>query len=150
MKKRRILEIGAILYKLFSDEKQAEQYSKHYSDASFLGKLKRYAKTGGMKVVYAALLLQYLMKSEDVSLKTKLLITAGLGYFILPFDFIPDFAPVIGFADDLGVMLLILGNVSRNITPEIKQKAREHLHKWFNQTDEAELDQLEAQFAGKR
>ena len=150
MKKRRILEIGAILYKLFSDEKQAEQYSKHYSDASFLSKLKRYAKNAGMKVVYAALLLQYLLKSEDVSLKTKLLIAAGLGYFILPIDFIPDFAPVIGFADDLGVMLLILGNVSSNITPEIKQKAREHLHKWFNQTDEAQLDQLEAQFAGKR
>ncbi|HAH24496.1 MAG TPA: hypothetical protein DCL77_12220 [Prolixibacteraceae bacterium] len=151
MKKRRIVEIGAVLIKLFSDETKAATYSKHYSDASFWDKLKRYAKSAGMKVAYAALLLQYLMKSEDVSLKTKLLISAGLGYFILPVDFIPDFAPVIGFADDLGVLLLILGNVANNITPDIKQKAREHLHKWFKQTDEAELDQLEAQIAsGKR
>jgi uncharacterized membrane protein YkvA (DUF1232 family) len=151
MKKRRIVEIGAILFNLFSDENQAEKYTRHYSDASFLDKLKRYAKSAGMKVVYSALLLQYLMKSEEVSLKTKLLISAGLGYFILPVDFIPDFAPMIGFADDLGVLLLILGNMANNITPEIKLKAREHLQKWFSQTDAAELDQIEAQFAsGKR
>jgi len=151
MKKRRIVEIGAILYKLFSDENKSAQYRKHYSDTSFAGKLKRTAKTAGMKVVYTALLLQYLMKSEDVSLKSKLLICAGLGYFILPIDLIPDFVPVIGYVDDLGVILLILGNMSSNITPEIKMKARENLHKWFNQTDEAELDHLEAQFAsGKK
>ena len=104
-----------------------------------------------MKVVYPALLLQYVMKSEEVSLKTKLIISAALGYFILPIDFIPDFAPLIGFADDLGVMLLLLRQVATNVTPDIKQKAREHLNKWFGQTDEAELDELEMEFAaGKK
>ena len=151
MKKVRAFELGAILYKLFSDESKSEQYRRHYSDATLGGKVKRVAKTAGMKVVYPALLLQYVMKSEEVSLKTKLIISAALGYFILPIDFIPDFAPLIGFADDLGVMLLLLRQVATNVTPDIKQKAREHLNKWFGQTDEAELNELEMEFAaGKK
>ena len=99
-----------------------------------------------MKVVYPALLLQYLMKSEDVSLKTKLILSAALGYFILPIDFIPDFAPMIGFADDLGVLILIVRKMAVNITPEIRKNAREHLLKWFGETDRSELDILDKSY----
>ena len=100
-----------------------------------------------MKAVYPALLLQYMMKSENVSLKTKLIISAALGYFILPIDFIPDFAPLIGFTDDVGVLLLILRQMATSITPEIKKNAREHLQKWFGETDEVKLDHLDQEFA---
>ena len=145
MKKIRAFEIGVLLFNVFSDEKKSEEYQKHYSDNSFWGKLKRVAKSAGIKVVYPALLLQYMMKSDEVSLTTKLIISAGLGYFILPIDFIPDFAPLIGFADDLGVMILILRKMGNNVTPEIKQNARRHLHKWFGETDDSQLDHLETQ-----
>ncbi len=64
-----------------------------------------------MKVVYPALLLQYMMKSDDVPLKAKLILSAALGYFILPIDFIPDFAPLLGFTDALGVLLLIIRQI---------------------------------------
>ena len=147
MKKLRAIEIGANLWSLFADEIKSAKFRKHYSDASFWDKLKRVAKLAGMKVVYPALLLQYMMKSETVSLKTKLIISAALGYFILPIDFIPDFAPIIGFADDLGVLLLILRQMAVHITPEIRKNAREHLQKWFGETDEAKLDHLEQEFA---
>jgi len=147
MKKLRAIEIGANLWGLFADEIKSAKFRKHYSDASFWDKLKRVAKLAGMKVVYPALLLQYMMKSDDVSLKTKLIISAALGYFILPIDFIPDFAPLIGFADDLGVLLLILRQMAVHITPEIRKNAREHLQKWFGETDEAKLDHLEQEFA---
>jgi uncharacterized membrane protein YkvA (DUF1232 family) len=143
MKKARAIKIGANLYKLFSDDMKSETYGRHYSDASFWDKLKSYARTAGMKVVYAALLLQYTMKSDDVSLKTKLIISAGLGYFILPLDFIPDFAPMLGFAEDLGVLMLILNQVSNSITPEIKKQARDHVHKWFGDTENEQMDDLE-------
>jgi len=146
MKKLRTIEIGAHLWGLFADEIKSARFRKHYSEASFLDKLKRVAKMAGMKVVYPALLLQYMMKSDDVSLKTKLIISAALGYFILPIDFIPDFAPLLGFADDLGVLLLILRKMATSITPEIKKNAREHLRKWFGETDEEKLDLLESEF----
>jgi uncharacterized membrane protein YkvA (DUF1232 family) len=149
MKKLRTIEIGANLWSLFSDEIKSAKYRRHYSDASFWEKLKRVAKMAGMKVVYPALLLQYMMKSNEVSLKTRLIISAALGYFILPIDFIPDFAPIIGFADDLGVLLLILRQMAVHITPEIKKNAREHLQKWFGETDEAKLDHLEQEFVKK-
>jgi uncharacterized membrane protein YkvA (DUF1232 family) len=147
MRKTRVLKLGTNLYKLFSDETNAENFRQQYSDASFWEKLKGYAKTAGMKVVYAALLLQYMMKSNEVPLKTKLIISAALGYFILPFDFIPDFAPMLGFADDLGVLLLVLKQMASSVTPEIKSQAREQLHKWFGETDTEQLDDLERKIA---
>lgn len=102
-----------------------------------------------MKVVYPALLLQYMMKSNDVPLKAKLILSAALGYFILPIDFIPDFAPLLGFTDDLGVLLLIIRQMAVYITPEIRKNAREHLQKWFGETDEEKLDHIEQEFVKK-
>ena len=146
MKKFHTIQIGANLYNLFADEFKSAKFRKHYSDASFWDKLKRYSKVAGMKVVYPALLLQYMMKSDDVPLKAKLILSAALGYFILPIDFIPDFAPLIGFADDLGVLLLILRQMAVYITPEIRKNAREHLHRWFGETDNSQLDLLEKEY----
>lgn len=73
MKKFRTIPIGANLYRLFADEIKSAKYRKNYSDASFWDKLKRVAKVSGMKVVYPALLLHYLMKSDQVPLKAKLI-----------------------------------------------------------------------------
>jgi uncharacterized membrane protein YkvA (DUF1232 family) len=147
MKKFRTIQIGANLYSLFADEFKSARFRSHYSDASFWDKLKRYSKIAGMKVVYPALLLQYLMKSDDVPLKAKLILSAALGYFILPIDFIPDFAPLLGFTDDLGVLLLILRQMAVYITPEIRDQARAHLRKWFGETDTAQLDLLDKEFS---
>lgn len=146
MKKFRTIQIGANLYSLFADEIKSAKYRKHYSDTSFWDKLKRVAKVSGMKVVYPALLLHYLMKSDDVPLKAKLILSAALGYFILPIDFIPDFAPMLGFTDDLGVLLLIIRQMAVYITPEIRKQAREHVRKWFGETDSTELDMLDKEY----
>jgi len=146
MKKFRTLQIGANLYSLFADELKSAKYRKHYSDTSFWNKLKKYSKAAGMKVVYPALLLQYLMKSDAVPLKAKLILSAALGYFILPIDFIPDFAPLLGFTDDVGVLLLILRQMAVYITPEIREQAREHVRKWFGESSNVELDLLDKEY----
>ena len=119
-----------------------EDYQQHYSDESFNAKLKGFAKTAGLQVVYAALLLYYMMKDPNVSLKAKFTITAALGYFILPTDAIPDIAPLIGFSDDLGVLIFALSQISSNITPEVKEKAKGQLKTWFKQVDEEEIEKL--------
>ena len=146
MKKLKTIQIGANLYSLFADEFKSARYRKYYSDASFWDKLKRYSKVAGMKVVYPALLLHYLLKSNEVPLKTKLILSAAMGYFILPVDFIPDFAPLLGFTDDVGVLLLILRQMAVYVTPEIKKLAREHVQKWFGESGSTELDVLDKEY----
>lgn len=119
------------------------QYSKLFSEESLWEKIKKFSKSAGATVVYAALLLFYIMKDKNIPVKSKVTIAAALGYFIVPTDAIIDFAPLIGYSDDLGVLLFALGQISSNITPEIKLKARKTLGEWFGEINEAELQELE-------
>ena len=119
------------------------QYSKLYSEESLWEKIKQFSKSAGVSVVYAALLLFYIMKDKNVGIKSKVTIAAALGYFILPTDAIFDLTPIIGYSDDLGVLLFALGQISSNITPEIKEKARQKLSEWFGEINVEELQQLE-------
>lgn len=120
-----------------------EQYSKYYSEESLWEKIKKFSKAAGVKVIYAVLLLYYAMKDSGVSLKTKLFIAASLGYFIMPADAIIDFTPIIGYSDDLGVLLFALKHVSSAITPAVKEKARSKTREWFPDADENEMTELE-------
>lgn len=119
------------------------RFVKYYSERSLWKKIREMSKAAGTQVIYAVLLLFYVMKNSNVSLKTKLAITAALGYFIFPADAIPDLAPLIGFSDDLGVLLFALTQIAASITPEIKSQAKEKLNEWFGAVDEKELLALE-------
>lgn len=118
-------------------------YSKFFSEESLWKKIKEFSKSAGATVVYAVLLLFYIMKDKDITLKSKVSIAAALGYFILPTDAIFDFTPLIGYSDDLGVLLFALGQISSNVTPDIKEKARQTLSEWFGEIDLEELRKLE-------
>lgn len=118
-------------------------YSKHYSENGLWEKIKTVSRSAGSKVVYAALLLFYAMKDKSGSIKTKLTIVAALGYFIIPTDAIFDLTPLIGYSDDLGVLLFALSQISSSITPDVKEKARSKLNDWFGEVDENELLELE-------
>jgi uncharacterized membrane protein YkvA (DUF1232 family) len=119
------------------------QYSKYYSEESLWEKIKKFSKAAGAKVVYAVLLLYYAMINGKVSLKTKVFIAAALGYFILPTDAIFDLTPIIGYSDDLGVLLFALKQISSAITTEVKENARKKIAEWFSEIDEKELVELE-------
>ena len=123
-------------------------YSKHYNERSLFAKIRKFSVSAGQQVVYVVLLLYYLMKSPQVDLKTKLTIAAALGYFILPTDAIPDLAPLIGFTDDLGVLVFVLLQISKSITPEIRQLARQKLAEWFSQVDEKQILAIEEKISG--
>ncbi|MGB8651413.1 MAG: YkvA family protein [Mycobacteriales bacterium] len=47
---------------------------------------------------------------------------ALLGYLALPFDLVPDFVPVLGYADDVVVVLLVLRSVVRHAGPEALER----------------------------
>jgi uncharacterized membrane protein YkvA (DUF1232 family) len=120
-----------------------DEFSKYYSEKSLWEKIKKFSKATGTKVIYAVLLLYYAMKDSNVSLKTKLFIAASLGYFILPTDAIFDLTPIIGYSDDLGVLLFALKQISSAITTEVKENARKKIAEWFNEVDEKEIGELE-------
>jgi uncharacterized membrane protein YkvA (DUF1232 family) len=120
-----------------------DEYSKYYSENSLWEKIKKFSKAAGAKVIYAVLLLYYAMKDSNVSLKTKLFIAATLGYFILPTDAIFDLTPIIGYSDDLGVLLFALKQISSAITPDVKENARKKIAEWFTEIDDKEIAELE-------
>ncbi|HNZ67807.1 MAG TPA: DUF1232 domain-containing protein [Prolixibacteraceae bacterium] len=112
-----------------------------------MAKIRKYSDKAGQKVVYAVLLLYYVMKSPGVAFKTKLTIAAALGYFIAPVDAVFDLTPLLGFTDDLGVLVLALVKISSSITPEIRKKARQKMGEWFKKRNEKELLALEGKFS---
>ncbi|MCQ2011164.1 DUF1232 domain-containing protein [Sporolactobacillus sp. STSJ-5] len=82
-------------------------------------------------------------KSPNVPAKDKAMIIAGLAYFILPIDVVPDFIPVAGYSDDLAVLIFIIGKVAYSIDEDSKNKAKEALKKWFGEdVDVSKLDAL--------
>ena len=82
------------------------RYSRHYNERSLSSKIGKFSVKAGQKVIYAVLLLYYVMKDKQVALKTKLTIVAALGYFIAPVDLIFDLPTY--FTDDLGVLVVAL------------------------------------------
>ena len=53
----------------------------------------------------------------------------AIAYFILPFDFIPDMLPVLGFTDDAAILATAIRLVSAHILPEHRDAARAALQR---------------------
>jgi len=51
-------------------------------------------------------------------------LAGALAYFVLPFDFIPDMMPVLGFTDDAAVLATAIRLVAAHIKPEHREAAR--------------------------
>ena len=117
-------------------ETNEHDYSKEYSEESFWNKLGKYALIAGQQVVEKALTLYYCMMDKDTPTWAKGIIAAALGYFIWPADAIPDLTPFVGYADDLGVIVVALGIVAVHIKPAHVEKAKEKLRQWFKGKDD--------------
>jgi uncharacterized membrane protein YkvA (DUF1232 family) len=62
-------------------------------------------------------MLRSFLKGEykGVSNKTILSLVVGLLYFLIPFDLVPDFIPVVGYMDDISVLIYIFRNLKEDI-----------------------------------
>ena len=117
-------------------------YSSKFSQKEFSEKLARIAKRAGAKLVYAALILYYTLQSDKVSKSDKAIIIGALGYMISPLDVIPDAIPIAGLTDDFAVLLYVLKKVWTGIDPEIVEKAKKRLSKWFDEDEISEIGNL--------
>lgn len=57
------------------------------------------------------------MKDPQVQWYRKTIVVAALLYFILPIDSIPDISPLIGYLDDLGVIMAVIKSMGSELIP---------------------------------
>lgn len=112
-------------------EEAVKGKSKYYSDKKFVEKAKKFGISIGFKALHAAVVLFYTLKDPNLPKQDRMIILGALGYLILPVDLIPDFIPVVGFTDDIAVIIAALGKVINSVSEESKVKAHQQLKAWF-------------------
>lgn len=97
-----------------------------------LQKVSELANSNNMSIVnvlnYYVLLFSELVKAyvqgtyKKLPTKTLIKILAVLAYFVSPFDFIPDVLPLIGFTDDLALVLWVVKSVKNQLDEFAKER----------------------------
>ena len=59
----------------------------------------------------------------------------AIAYFVLPFDFVPDMLPILGFTDDAAILATAIRMVAGHITPEHRDAARSALKRGVETAD---------------
>ncbi len=69
------------------------------------------------KIVTIGSLLKSYASGEyrDVEMKNLVMMIASLVYFLSPLDLLPDFLPILGYADDIALLTFVIKTVSEEI-----------------------------------
>jgi uncharacterized membrane protein YkvA (DUF1232 family) len=99
----------------------------------FWRKLKRVA----VKLPFAEDLLAayYCAFDNETPRHVQAALLGAVAYFILPFDFVPDMLPVLGFTDDAAVLATALRLVASHITDDHREAARAALKRGVENMD---------------
>jgi len=76
-----------------------------------------------------ALAAYYCALDEQTPLSVRAALWGALAYFIMPFDVIPDYLPLIGYTDDAAVLATALRMVASHMLPEHREAARRALNR---------------------
>jgi uncharacterized membrane protein YkvA (DUF1232 family) len=93
----------------------------------FLPKLRRVARR--LPFADDLLAIWYGARDPETPTTSKGLMLAGLAYFVLPTDAVPDILAGIGFTDDAAVIAALLAVVGRTVKPRHKEAARAFLER---------------------
>jgi uncharacterized membrane protein YkvA (DUF1232 family) len=63
----------------------------------------------------------------------------AIAYFVLPFDFMPDLLPILGFTDDAAILATALRMVATHITPAHHEAARAAMARGLDQGEVSPL-----------
>ena len=89
----------------------------------FVPKAKRFLRQ--IPIASQVVAMYFCMLDAKTPLWVKGTVAAALAYFILPVDAIPDFLPVVGMGDDVGVLTAAFTAVAAHITDEHRDRARD-------------------------
>jgi uncharacterized membrane protein YkvA (DUF1232 family) len=76
-----------------------------------------------------ALAAYYCALDQQTPLSVRAALWGALAYFIMPFDVIPDYLPLIGYTDDAAVLAAALRMVASHMLPEHREAARRALNR---------------------
>ena len=93
-----------------------------YDKKSFWKTLQEKASDMGIRLVYKALLLYYVMIDCDTPVQAKLVIAGALAYLVCPVDLIPDFLPA-GYTDDMSAIFAAYKTADAYVTQKVKARA---------------------------
>jgi uncharacterized membrane protein YkvA (DUF1232 family) len=71
----------------------------------------------------------YCAFDRETPMQVKAALVGALAYFVLPFDFVPDVMPILGFADDAAVLATALRMVAGHMRPEHREAAKRALER---------------------
>jgi len=100
---------------------------------SFWRKLQEVA--ANLPLVEDLLAAYYCAFDLQTPLQVKAALVGALAYFVLPFDFVPDMLPIVGFTDDAAVLATAIRMVAGHITQEHRDAARAALKRGIDTAD---------------
>lgn len=115
---------------VFSNE-LVSKYEKQHSEESFWNKIKKVGSKIGVTPIYLVFLLYHSLKSKSIPIVNKAPIVGALGYFISLIDIVPDVTPLVGYCDDVSVILGALALIATQITEEIREEAKDSARRIF-------------------
>jgi uncharacterized membrane protein YkvA (DUF1232 family) len=88
----------------------------------FWRKLKR--EVASVPFLEDVLTAHYCAFDRNTPIHVKAMLVGAIVYFVAPDDLIPDYLPIIGFADDAAVLGMAIKLMSSHIKPEHREAAR--------------------------
>jgi uncharacterized membrane protein YkvA (DUF1232 family) len=76
-----------------------------------------------------ALAAYYCAFDRETPLYARAALRGALAYFVLPFDAVPDYLPIVGFADDAAALATALRLMASHMKPEHREAAKRALDK---------------------
>jgi uncharacterized membrane protein YkvA (DUF1232 family) len=95
-------------------------------------KLKKVA--GRLPFIEDLLAAYYCAFDKQTPRHVQVALLGAIAYFILPFDFIPDMMPVLGFTDDAAILATVIRLVAGNITDDHREAARAALKRGIEES----------------
>lgn len=92
---------------------------RHSLNRNWRGKWNRWLRRSKKRMRLRMGILYYVLRSGRIPLKTKLLGSLALGYFLSPIDLIPDFIPILGQLDDALILPLLIAFTLRSVPKEL-------------------------------
>ena len=92
---------------------------RHSLNRNWCGKWNHWLRRSKNRMRLRMGILYYVLRSGRIPLKTKLLGSLALGYFLSPIDLIPDFIPILGQLDDAIILPLLIAFTLRSVPKEL-------------------------------